>query len=721
MQLRKLKTRAFVLGQALVVASCALLIEYAGVVEPIDRATGDALIRIASTIPPALPLDAPDATVIAIDTKSLAELGAWPWRRGLYAFLLQQLDEAAPAAVAFDIDFSTERQATETQSFADAIAKSGRVVLTAMIDADEDLGKPTEKRRVSVPVPALRERAAAIGSIQVPLDSDGIIRRAPARLDRAEFSNLPFAVALHSVATRTRDSSYAELPPRIDFRRVEPELPVLSFIDVLEGRFDRDDIRGRAVIVGATAPLLQDLWTTPTATLEPGVVVQAISYRTILGTRAGQPALRVPAALHWSLFVVLLSLLSATFVRAADQYRRSAVFGLTVATLGASVLSAIHWGLLIPIATPLALFATHYVLGLEAVQAFFGEEIRVRDQSFKALANVGHATTRDDTGNGLDTALALLADVVGASGVSLLRAGENGHLDGRRIEWRPRGEGPLGSEEVADRILDEDIRELVDAESGAIYIALASRERKLGVLVVAGTPGQEPEPTALRTIQAVAGQLSLTVDNAQLLDDLRETFDATITTLATAIEERDGYTEMHCRRLAALSFRLGQRLGLPEADLESIRLGALLHDVGKIGIPDSVLLKPGRFTPEERRQMEAHSEIGHRIVTPIPGLTELTSICVRNHHECWDGGGYPDALAGEAIPVGARIVSVVDVWDALSTERPYKPAHPPKQVRQMMLKGSGEKFDSHILRAFFEMLDEEGEDLRLLLENLASP
>ncbi len=186
------------------------------------------------------------------------------------------------------------------------------------------------------------------------------------------------------------------------------------------------------------------------------------------------------------------------------------------------------------------------------------------------------------------------------------------------------------------------------------------------------------------------------------------------------MEARDGYTQLHCRRLAVFSAVMAARLGLPEKEIEAIRFGALLHDVGKIGIRDAVLLKPGRFTPEERVDMQRHTLIGHQIVRPIHGLTETTLACVRHHHERWDGQGYPDGLAGEAIPLAPRIVSIVDVWDALSSQRPYKPALPQPQVHEILHKGRGVEFDPALLDLFFRVLEEEGEEMLALVAETSS-
>jgi len=152
-------------------------------------------------------------------------------------------------------------------------------------------------------------------------------------------------------------------------------------------------------------------------------------------------------------------------------------------------------------------------------------------------------------------------------------------------------------------------------------------------------------------------------------DDL-DSAESVILSLALTVEARDPYTQGHCERLAVYATGLGRHLGLAEEDLAALHRGGYLHDIGKIAIPDAVLMKPGPLTPEEFEQMKQHPVIGDRLCGNLRALTRVRPI-VRNHHERLDGSGYPDGLAGDAIPLLAQIISVVDVYDALTTARPY--------------------------------------------------
>src|SRR6266404_3279519 len=160
----------------------------------------------------------------------------------------------------------------------------------------------------------------------------------------------------------------------------------------------------------------------------------------------------------------------------------------------------------------------------------------------------------------------------------------------------------------------------------------------------------------------------------QFTDEL-DNAEAVLFSLALSIEAKDPYTEGHCERLSKYSVSVGEKLGLPEDLRVALRRGGLLHDIGKLAVPESILLKPGPLTPEERKIMEQHTIAGERICAPLRSFRNVLPI-IRHHHEKQDGSGYPDGLKGEQIPLTARILQVTDIYDALTTDRPYRKALP---------------------------------------------
>jgi putative nucleotidyltransferase with HDIG domain len=196
-------------------------------------------------------------------------------------------------------------------------------------------------------------------------------------------------------------------------------------------------------------------------------------------------------------------------------------------------------------------------------------------------------------------------------------------------------------------------------------------------------------------------------DNTRLFAALERAYLETIRALASAIDAKDPYTRGHSDRVATLSVEVGRELGLDAADLRTLQFSGILHDVGKIGIPEQVLLKPGRLTPEEFVLVRGHSVIGAEIVEGVEFLKSAEP-AIRHHHERWDGTGYPDGLAGEAIPLIARIVNAADTWDACTSERPYHRAHTMVEVVEIMSQLRGSQLDPRVHDAILRVLVRQG-------------
>jgi putative two-component system response regulator len=168
----------------------------------------------------------------------------------------------------------------------------------------------------------------------------------------------------------------------------------------------------------------------------------------------------------------------------------------------------------------------------------------------------------------------------------------------------------------------------------------------------------------------------------QFTDEL-DNAEAVLSSLALSIEAKDPYTEGHCDRLSKYSVSIAEKLGLPEDLRVALRRGGLVHDIGKLAVPEHILLKPGPLTPDERKVMEQHTIAGERICAPLRSFRHVLPI-IRHHHEKQDGSGYPDGLKGDQIPLTARILQVTDIYDALSTDRPYRKALPPEKAFAIM-------------------------------------
>jgi putative nucleotidyltransferase with HDIG domain len=215
----------------------------------------------------------------------------------------------------------------------------------------------------------------------------------------------------------------------------------------------------------------------------------------------------------------------------------------------------------------------------------------------------------------------------------------------------------------------------------------------------------------LDLICAFADQAAVAIDSARLFEELQQShreleraYQATLEGWVRALDLRDKETEGHTQRVTALTERLARSMGVDEQALIHIKRGALLHDIGKMGISDRILLKPGQLTEDERRVMQKHPVYAYEMLGPINFLLPAIDIpyC---HHEKWDGTGYPRGLKGEAIPFAARIFPVIDVWDALTSKRPYHEPLPHAEARQWIKENSGKHFDPHAVEAFMELKD----------------
>jgi HD-GYP domain-containing protein (c-di-GMP phosphodiesterase class II) len=195
---------------------------------------------------------------------------------------------------------------------------------------------------------------------------------------------------------------------------------------------------------------------------------------------------------------------------------------------------------------------------------------------------------------------------------------------------------------------------------------------------------------------------------------LRASYESTVRALADAVEARDAYTARHAERVAAYGLEIARACGLDADAGPDLEFGFLLHDIGKIAISDAILYKPATLTEEERDAMRRHPVIGEDIVRGIDFLAGARQV-VRSHHERWDGAGYPDRLAGERIPLAARVFAVADAFDALTTDRPYRAATSFRNARRVIAAASGTQFDPTVADAFDDIPDARFDDIRLAL------
>ncbi len=376
-------------------------------------------------------------------------------------------------------------------------------------------------------------------------------------------------------------------------------------------------------------------------------------------------------------------------------------------------------------------FSNHAAIAIE--NAWLFEETRNRVQRLAALREIDMAITASlDLRVTLKVVLDQIIITLGVDAADVLlfnpltqslehttrRGFRTGTLrpTGIRLGDGPAGRAALERRTVSitnprDPAIGLQTGALGTVEAFAAYFAvpLIAKGQVKGVLQVFHRQPLNPDPEWLAFLETLASQAAIAIDNAMLFNDLQRSnselslaYDTTLEGWARALELRDKETEGHTQRVTEMTLRLARAMNVPEADLVHIRRGALLHDIGKMGIPDSILLKPGPLSEEEWNIMRQHPIYAYKLLSPIPYLKPALDIpyC---HHEKWDGSGYPRGLQGDEIPLPARIFAVADVWDALRSDRPYRSELEDEKALQHISSESAAHFDPIVTTVFLTM------------------
>ncbi len=305
----------------------------------------------------------------------------------------------------------------------------------------------------------------------------------------------------------------------------------------------------------------------------------------------------------------------------------------------------------------------------------------------------------------LRAALEAIREGTGAEVVFVVEGGDEAGIE----IVGDRAPGPDYCLELADELLDgvadEDdrlIRPDIGRRAGeprAAALVRLSRTRNSWIIALAFEPGRSFDPDDLRFMALAKRLLVAQSHHAEVYDELKGTLFDLVQCLSTTIDAKDPYTAGHSERVARIAIRVGREMDVPEATRSDLYLAGLLHDVGKIGIRDEVLRKTGQLTDDEMDHIREHPVIGDRIISNVKKLAYLRP-GIRNHHERHDGQGYPDRLAGDAIPLLARILAVADACDAMMSNRRYRTALPTSRIDAIMAEGAGSQWDPRVIEAF---------------------
>jgi diguanylate cyclase (GGDEF)-like protein len=363
----------------------------------------------------------------------------------------------------------------------------------------------------------------------------------------------------------------------------------------------------------------------------------------------------------------------------------------------------------------LEVLAGHAAVAIENARLF--EAARREAESATALLGFGRElATLVEFDEIVERVTALSAEILGSTYTSCWLE-QDGMLRfraqyGHTPEWQEKLRKLEFPPEFIDKERDPYIIEpreyadLIDESSapgGRYAVAPFDVDGRAGCLV-ALVEGEDFGERELRLLGGIAHQAKLAIANASSYEGLERTFVSTVEALANALEANDEYTSRHARSISDLSLRVGAALGLDERTLKRLEFGALLHDIGKIGIPSDILSKPGRLTAVERQIVQTHPELGERIIAPIDRLQSVCPV-VRHCHERWDGAGYPDGVAGEDIPLESRIIFVCDAYHAMTTDRPYRRRLSHPEALRRLAEGGGTQFDPRVVEVALGVLE----------------
>jgi CHASE2 domain-containing sensor protein len=520
-----------------------------------------------------------DVLVVGIDDRTLSELRLrWPFPRSLDGRAIERLHADGARAIVYDVQFTQPTTPSQDLALYEAVAHAPGVVLATSVSGP---GGETEVLGGNGNLAAAHARAAAA---DFRADSGGAIQRYDHSIGGLD--TLAVAGAEAATGRRMRSSAFEDGSAWIDFRGPPGTIGSVSFSDLIAGRVPAREIAGKAVVIGATSSVLQDLHATSTtgSAPMPGPEVQANALWTALH---GNPLRPGPGWL-----AVLCIVLAGAFAPLAERRVGALRAGLLAVAVGAA-----------------------YALG---VQVAF------------------------DDGTVLVLTYPLAALFTGAAGTVIVSyAAES---------WR---------------------RELVSRYAHVLE----------------------------QTVRERTGELL-------------ETQHEIVHRLARAAELRDEDTGQHLERMRGLCEQLALELGVERGQAEQIGLASMLHDIGKLGVPDRILLKRGEFDEEDWRAMRAHAGAGADMLeSSQSALIQIAETIARTHHERWDGGGYPAGLAGTEIPLAGRICAVCDVLDALLSERPYKPAWSFDAAMAKIVRDSGSHFDPEMVAALRRLAPRLREEL----------
>ncbi|MDD2485935.1 MAG: CHASE2 domain-containing protein [bacterium] len=714
----------------------AIWVWHAGITRRLELIAYDCMFRLDGA--QRVKEDSSDVVVIGITEKCLSRLGAWPWPRRYHAAMVDRLAAYGARVIAFDIIFS-EPNKEDDRLLANACHRSGRVILpvcTSREPAAKVASGIVEVDDLTIPAPQLRQAVFTLAHINLNADDrDGIARRVPLFIKYKNDYYPYFGAAvtalysgrkLQTDSTATRVMLGSENLPvesggqmAVNFKR---KRGCYLYSDVLAGRVSPKAFKNKAVIIGSIGPGLSDVHITPLRAMD-GIMIHAAAIDTMI---EGRYLHNLPKLLIIALILLCGVLTGLGVLRYRALGGLACLLVLITVFFSAAVLLFIQYNIILDIVPLLLALAGGYTLTLAGYFRLADKVIEGQDLRLSSLYRAGNTSslTAFNSADVVKMLIAAAQAVVKADVYGLALPDEEGHLVWKIAEGcAPKiidtvfdaGEGVTGEAFRSCRpIMAIDIRkqqelgcvELEYMGRTVLSVPMVVHSYSVGVLTLVQKRRRRFSSEDLDTISALTCQAAVMLEDVSLQLQTRKAYLGSIEALSMAIDAKDDYTHGHSQAVARNAVAIAERLKLSEREIETIRHAALMHDVGKIGINDYILQKPGSLTSQEYEIMKSHVIHGMEIVKPLDFLGDA-SLYLLYHHERVDGQGYPEGLQGEAIPLGARIISVADAFDAMTSNRLYRKALDMEEALERLKEGAGTQFDGRIVEIFLEIVNEQ--------------
>jgi putative nucleotidyltransferase with HDIG domain len=638
--------------------------------------------------------------VVTLDQNSLKGLGRWPIRREQYIKVLDNIIDDGAISVLIDVDFSSPGpDPGQDSELARSVERAGNVVMAAQMD-EKTTGEGVVIRNISLPYPALRDAARALGSITFEVDPDGVVRRMPPVIDNIDEAYLPLGVIGALMIDPSVDTVYP-FAGMMDMRILASDLvTTVPFLKVSQGEFPVGTFRDRVVLLGATSPDLHDLWLTPLG-VTPGVFIQTAVLDTTLNgawyERQGRTS---------TLIMLLLASLVTGWLMGKKSWKGGAVIlGLSLLVVGGFSLLAAGARECVQIVPLLLVCLAMYPVQI-AARAGRTDLVLARERrKTEAFLSISELQAAEEGGQETYLVpLVLLGQILNLARITvcLMNNGSDTPMKYRTIKGNASHDPPMDQlEEVVEKGVCVTTR-LAGGGEG-ILVPMATVRKVMGALYVESTKKIKTDDEDIRLLLSFATQTAYFLESHALDLRVKDLYVNTIRAISRALDSKDQYTSAHSELSLDHVERFGTYCGLGREQIESLHAGALLHDIGKIGVPDSILAKEGNLSEEEFEAIRKHPDIGADIVLGLP-FPEDVKLIIKHHHERFDGKGYPDGLKGEEIPLLVRIFSILDVYEALVGFRPYRDPVDAQSASDLLKNGSGTQFDPVLLDLFIERI-----------------